>query len=434
MKSGTNAQQSMTTATTAQWLTAQLRFDREPGVPVDPLPPHLTWEGLVWAAEQHGLAGFLRARLDAQTLAALPSQARALLEVSRLEKLVSNALHYQELGRWLDRFSAEQIPVIILKGAALGVLLYERTDLRPMMDIDLLVPRADFSRAAKLLLDGGYVSAMDEFQRDGDTLRCELEFSRTLAADTTVDKRLLQRAGFDNDVLPAALGVASPGEQSVGETKLRIDLHWHLVNATFYASHVPIAWFWERTTEVNVDGHVARVFSIEAQLLHLCSHHAFHHANRGLVWLYDIAGLIHRFGQKIDWDSTIDAAQRFEWGQSLAVAIHQAQETFGVVVPRDVTVRLARLRATDRERLTQALAGNLSSVLINGWHETGFWRRLRYWLHFLWPPPEYMRTRYHVFGRRQLLVSHLCRIARGIYRVPQDLLYGAVLLLKQGRR
>src|SRR5207244_1371549 len=87
-----------------QWLTAQLRFDREPDAAVAELPKHLLWEEVVWAAQQQGLAGFLRERLGTEQLTALPTQARALLEVSILQTFLNNALLYQELARWLEKF------------------------------------------------------------------------------------------------------------------------------------------------------------------------------------------------------------------------------------------------------------------------------------------------------------------------------------------
>jgi hypothetical protein len=416
MKSAASTRPDRATLNPGQWLTAQLRFDREPDAPVDGLPAHLRWEEVIWAAQQQGLAGFLRERLGGQQLAALPSQARALLEVSRLETSLNNALLYQELDGWLARFAAEQIPVIVLKGAALGMLLYARTDLRPMTDVDLLVPQADFARAAQLLQDSGYVRSVDS---SGDMLRCEHEFSRTLAAGTVIDGRSFQHAGFAMDGFPG--GMDSP---CIGEKQLRIDLHWHLVNSSYYTQHVPVEWFWAHTTEVRAGRAAALVFSVQAQLLHLSSHHAFHHANRGFLWLYDIAGLIQRFGTGIDWDLTIDTAERFEWGQSLAIAVRQAQEIFGVVIFSDVIARLARVPVTRQESLTRAFAGNLSSILVNGWNEMDSGRRLRYWLHSLWPPAEYMRARYHITGRRPLLAAYLRRIGRGLYRVPQDLLVG----------
>src|SRR5207249_6828598 len=126
---------------------------------------------------------------------------------------------------------------------------------------------------------------------------------------------------------------------------------------------------------------------------------------------------------KRDWSSDMCSSD--------LTALQQAQEAFGVVIPAAANERLARLRTSPQERITRALAGNLSAVLVDGWQEQGPRRRLRYWLHFLWPPAEYMRSRYQVAGRRRLLIAYFRRIVRGMYRVPQDMLAGVTKVLKQ---
>ena len=61
-----------------------------------------------------------------------------------------------EEGR--DRFDADNIPAIVLKGAALIALVYERAALRPMLDVDLFVRRDDFARAGELFHAAGFAS------------------------------------------------------------------------------------------------------------------------------------------------------------------------------------------------------------------------------------------------------------------------------------
>ena len=51
-------------------------------------------------------------------------------------------------GPLLAAFAAADIPVLLLKGAALMHLLYPRPELRPMADVDVLVSRSRLERAA----------------------------------------------------------------------------------------------------------------------------------------------------------------------------------------------------------------------------------------------------------------------------------------------
>lgn len=107
---------------------------------------------------------------------------------------------------------------------------------------------------------------------------------------------------------------------------LGIELHWHLIDAGYYVQRVPIAWFWDHSMEVPLGARRVRVFSPEAQLLHLAAHIELHHAGAGVWWVYDVAALLHKFGGALDWDLIIDAAERFEWGRSLRVAVARADD------------------------------------------------------------------------------------------------------------
>lgn len=54
-------------------------------------------------------------------------------------------------------FSLHKIPTIILRGASLAWYLYPSPELRPMADLDLLVPDSSINLTVKLLLNNGYL-------------------------------------------------------------------------------------------------------------------------------------------------------------------------------------------------------------------------------------------------------------------------------------
>jgi hypothetical protein len=134
-----------------RWLLEQLRFDRVgQDSSLSDLPD---WEQVVAIARQERLAALL---LDRAAASVLPEDTRAQLEEIRLRTRVHNALLLMQLEEWLTRFEAENLPTIVLKGAALIALVYERTTLRPMSDIDVLVRHEDFERAGRLLQAAGF--------------------------------------------------------------------------------------------------------------------------------------------------------------------------------------------------------------------------------------------------------------------------------------
>ena len=133
-----------------RWLLEQLRFDR-----VSVWSDSPDWSQVVAVAQREGLATILLAR--AGTFA-LPADARNQLETLRQHTRINNARRLMQLEEGLDRFDADNIPAIVLKGAALIALVYERAALRPMLDVDLLVRRDDFARAGKLFHAAGFAS------------------------------------------------------------------------------------------------------------------------------------------------------------------------------------------------------------------------------------------------------------------------------------
>ncbi|MEW5720294.1 MAG: nucleotidyltransferase family protein, partial [Chloroflexota bacterium] len=170
-----------------------------------------------------------------------------------------------------------------------------------------------------------------------------------------------------------------------------------------------------------------RVFSPEAQLLHLAAHLELHHAGAGWLWVYDIAALIHKFGGAMDWEVIVDTAVRFEWGQSLRVALERAQAVFGVAVPESATARWADLRATRSERLARVLAeptAHQAAFLFDGLNQRDWRARVRYLWRALFPSPEFMRIHGPIRNRRDLAWQYLLRLGRGLYRIPRALWSG----------
>ncbi len=367
----------------AQWIVEQLRFDRAGPDRVLSNPPD--WDRVVALAQAERLAELL---LTTDAAESFPPAVRDSLEKVRLDTLARNGWFIQQLEEWLARFDAAGIPAIVLKGAAMIALVYQRLALRPMSDLDVLVRRVDFERAGELLRAAGFSPHDEDATNKTQTIRTQVAWVRETPAS------------------------------------LAIELHWHLIDSGYYVRHIPIEWFWDHTIDVHLRSRRIRVFAPEAQLLHLASHLELHHAGAGVWWLYDIAALIHKLGAALDWDVVVDTAQRFEWGQSLRVALERAQATFGAPVPERVTARLAGIRVTRHERIVRTLvepSAHLAAFLFDGWEQGSWHARARYLWRSLFPSAEFMRARVPIHNRRDLLRQYLLRLGRGLYRVPRAL-------------
>ena len=81
----------------------------------------------------------------------MPQVVRDHLMKTYYNTFAQNTLMYRELARILESFSEAGIPVILLKGAALALTVYEDIGLRPMGDLDLLVRPEDLRKAWQIM-------------------------------------------------------------------------------------------------------------------------------------------------------------------------------------------------------------------------------------------------------------------------------------------
>lgn len=69
-----------------------------------------------------------------------------------------NALLYHDLAQAVTTLQQNGIRVTVLKGAHLAALIYPHIGLRPMADMDLLVPKEDLAKADTVLCGLGYTT------------------------------------------------------------------------------------------------------------------------------------------------------------------------------------------------------------------------------------------------------------------------------------
>ncbi len=125
----------------------------ETGKPID-------WERLIHRAEFHGLGPLTYTHLK-NIAGGMPTGAQQALKALFIRHRRANAVRAQVLSQILSFFTQENLPVILLKGAALAFQIYPQPGLRPMRDIDLLVKPDDAERAQKILLKAGFC-ALDQ--------------------------------------------------------------------------------------------------------------------------------------------------------------------------------------------------------------------------------------------------------------------------------
>jgi hypothetical protein len=115
----------------------------------------LDWERLLIRAEHHGLGPLTYLHLK-ETEALVPQENQRALKGLFLRHRHANRVREQVLIEILSLCTTQDIPILVLKGAALAYLVYPQPGLRCMRDIDLLVKSSDAQRTQALIAKAGF--------------------------------------------------------------------------------------------------------------------------------------------------------------------------------------------------------------------------------------------------------------------------------------
>jgi len=252
------------------------------------------WTSVVELARDWGLAPLLHRRLaGCPARPTVPPE--VLLELS-LDYAVSrdrSELLFGSLRTALEQLLGEHIRVIVLKGAYLAEVVYGDIAVRPMQDVDIMVPKADVPRARAVLLDRGFA----------------LERPAHAASRLQRRRRLVLSLGASIDIC---------GTIDVPAGRSRLDP----------------SGFWDRARLATVAGVEVLTLSPEDLLLHLCLHASYRHGlESGLRPFCDIAEVIQRFPREMDWTQVVERARRWRTPRYVGLTLCLARNMLGAVVP-----------------------------------------------------------------------------------------------------
>ncbi len=342
------------------------------------------WREFSHAAQKIGLAGLMLQRagdlgidLPPATFRRLKCQAGAVA--------ARNIGLMAELARLTAALKHSGVEVMLLKGAALHLTLYDRPDIRPMSDLDLLV-RADQVDLAMHALE-----------------------------------RANCRRGFDlicPDFFPEFYYEVEYLSES--PTPARIDLHVRPLRPLRMASTLPEAAFW--LDALTVDGGDACVPGHTTMLLHLASHAAFHGCDR-LIWLYDIKQWVERYGDRMDWSRAARDARRWRLAPAVHAAMSRATEIFGEFGAGRFIDELAACGSSWSDRIVLAQTPRDASrpvrhVLVNWLTTPGMKRSTGYVLAHVLPGRAHLAAIYPYRHLGWTACAHVCRVVRALLRIP----------------
>ncbi|MBV9280716.1 MAG: nucleotidyltransferase family protein [Chloroflexi bacterium] len=255
-----------------------------------PTQADLDWAEVLRLVHIHGV-GPLVHRTWSSAGAAVPSEVLTELLLLRRQHAVRSMVSLRERDDAIRILGQAEIPCLVLKGGALARRWYGDVSLRPIADVDLLVPRAEAVPAREALLAAGYRASDERFPSYHDPA--------------------LERPG-------------SPSS---------IELHHGLTNLPGLR---PLVFEDVCQLAITLDGPDALVRTLgpEDTLVHLCLHALHHVAEDGgwtLLQLCDIVRHLRAF--TIDWELFLARARETGLGQGGMAVVSLADLLCGPVVP-----------------------------------------------------------------------------------------------------
>ena len=328
------------------------------------------------AARIHGVLPLVAHRLG--ELKASPRLLSVLNEEAH-RLAPSDLLKGHELRLCLDALGRAGIPVLLMKGGQLAYSHYERPDLRPRLDSDILIQVEARSRVDRVLVDCGYTA---EAQLPGELVMYQATYTKRRQS-----------------ALIHAL-----------------DVHWRIANPQVFGGILSFDELSAEAVQVPGLGPSARGLAPAHALLLACIHRVAHHFDSGyLLWLYDIHLVASRMDRS-EWTHFVDLAQARGVTAVCSHGLRQAIQCFGTSVPPEVMATFSQARQSPVEAATAAYLTKRRHVenIVADIRALPTWSsRARLLLEHAFPPARYMRNVYAPSSHLPLPVLYAQRAVRG---------------------
>jgi hypothetical protein len=294
----------------------------------------IDWQALIQLAIYHKVLPLLYQSLNTIQLNAIPQSTLAALRTLNQQNTFRNLFLSQELGRLLQVFSTQNLPVIQYKGPSLAVLIYGDLAFRQFTDLDLLVDPKAIETATQLLVSQGY-------------------------------ERIRQFSGEIHFWHP--------------QRKVSVDLHEAII-PNYFPLHLAFDELWNQRESLSILAHQMPTLSLETYILLFCTQWTkdFCGQTQRLSQLYDLAVVVQRYPQ-LDWNAMLDFAAHAGCRFMLLAELSLIQTLLGVTLPEPVQAQLQR--ASSVSAVVQQMQSQfwqrhkrLPSIVHEGTFMSGLWR------------------------------------------------------------
>jgi hypothetical protein len=250
------------------------------------------WGNLIQKAKQRKVAAMLFYNISQNgEIDRISKEAKFNLRKNYLAVLSKNMNIYKELAKLLKRLNDEEIPVIVLKGAALAELVYENIAIRPMLDIDLIAKSNDIKRINQIFL--------------------ELNWE---------NQEYLSQSGFHEEFSKHA---------SYTNGKVLIEIHPRI-------HELPKLDPWLDAVSAKICSNDTFILGKEDFLLHICLHLEDHYRTGlevNLIWYIDIVKFLEHYQEDINWDYFIEKTKELNVEEIIHGILHEINQNLGGTIP-----------------------------------------------------------------------------------------------------
>lgn len=228
-----------------------------------------------------------------------------------LQNWYKNQQLFHEGSKIVSEFELKNIKTIILKGAALSHFAYKDKGVRPMSDIDIMVPYNQAVEAMKLLKSNKWKAEFENY------IEYNLKFGRSMM--------FRREDGFE------------------------LDLHWH----PFFEAQEKNkeADFWDKAIPFELSGIQSQSLCPADMLLEVIVHGLRYNPIPPIRWIPDSVKLILNCHNEIDWDYFIDQTRKYRVALKVKKAFDYLKDTFNLSIPEAVDKNLKQIRISYAEQL-----------------------------------------------------------------------------------